>query len=52
MDFDRSIRFYKQLGFFIVREDFREHIVVLKHPSGIEINLLDSGNDNNEKKMF
>lgn len=46
MDFDRGIRFYKQLGFEVRREHLEEHVVVIKHPSGIELNLLDSGNDN------
>lgn len=45
MDFGRSIRFYKQLGFEVTREHLEEHVVVIKHPNGIELNLLDSGND-------
>lgn len=45
MDFDRSIRFYKQLGFELTRQDLKEHVVVIKHSGGIEINLLDSGNN-------
>jgi len=35
MDFGRSIRFYKQLGFELAREDLQEHVVVMKHPGGI-----------------
>lgn len=47
MEFERSSNFYKQFGFEITREDFKERVVVLKHPNGLEINLLDSGNDDN-----
>lgn len=50
MSFDRSIDFYGKLGFAVTRRDHEEHVVVLKHPSGIEINLLDTGNDDNQKK--
>jgi lactoylglutathione lyase len=50
MDFARSIRFYEELGFRVTREDYREHVVVVKHPGGIEINLLDSGNDDHGRK--
>ena len=47
MDFDRSIRFYEQFGFVVTRHDSNEHVVVLKHVTGVELNLLDSGNDDN-----
>lgn len=47
VDFKRSIHFYSQLGFQLIREDMRERVVVLKHPGGLEINLLDSANVNN-----
>ena len=50
MVFDKSIQFYKKLGFQVTREDYQEHVVVIKHPSGIEINLLDSGNNDNGRK--
>ena len=50
MDFDRSIQFYKALGFQVTREDYNEHVVVMKHPGGIEINFLDSGNNDNSRK--
>jgi len=40
--FDRTIRFYKRLGFTVIRDDKEERVIVLKHPNGIEINLLDS----------
>jgi len=50
MDFDRSVAFYERLGFSMIRHDLEEHVVVLKHDSGIEINLLDSGNDDNGQR--
>ena len=50
MNFDIAIRFYQQLGFVVTRNDAHEHVVVLKHSSGVEINLLDSGNDDNNKQ--
>ncbi|MGR9000328.1 MAG: VOC family protein [Gammaproteobacteria bacterium] len=50
MKFERAISFYEKLGFSVTRRDPKEHVVVLKHYSGIEINLLDSGNDNNHRK--
>jgi len=50
MQFERAIDFYEMLGFSVTRRDLKEHVVVLKHGSGIEINLLDSGNDDNHHK--
>ncbi|MCP5245980.1 MAG: VOC family protein [Burkholderiales bacterium] len=50
MNFEKAIRFYEKLGFSVIRQDSKEHVVVLTHCSGIEINLLDSGNDDNEQK--
>jgi lactoylglutathione lyase len=50
MNFDIAISFYEKLGFLVTRNDQKEHVVVLKHDSGIEINLLDSGNDDNNQK--
>lgn len=50
MSWDRSMEFYKQLGFQVTREDNDEHVAVLEHPSGVVINLLDSGNDENGNK--
>ncbi|MCW8905952.1 MAG: VOC family protein [Sedimenticola sp.] len=41
-NFDRAITFYRQLGFHVTRDDPRERVVVLKHESGLELNLLDS----------
>ena len=50
MDFGRSIQFYEQLGFEVTREDHQEHVVVMKHHSGVELNFLDSGNDDHGGK--
>lgn len=41
-NFDRSVIFYRQFGFHVRRDDPQERIVVLKHESGLELNLLDS----------
>jgi catechol 2,3-dioxygenase-like lactoylglutathione lyase family enzyme len=46
MDFGRTIRFYEKLGFKSTRIDHNEHVAVIRHPGGLELNLLDSGNDN------
>jgi lactoylglutathione lyase len=50
MKFDRAIESYEKLGFSVIRQDPKEHVVILKHDSGVEINLLDSGNDDNNQK--
>ena len=50
MDYERSILFYKELNFRVTREDNKEHVVVIKHASGIELNLLDSGNNDHGRK--
>ena len=50
MNWGRSIPFYEQFGFQVTREDHDEHVVVLEHPSGVVINLLDSGKDDNGNK--
>ncbi len=47
-DFARSVAFYRQFGFEVTREDLSEHVVVLHHPSGLELNLLDSADDDNQ----
>lgn len=44
MDVDQSMQFYKTLGFRTIRADKKEQVFVVKHPSGIEINLIASGN--------
>jgi catechol 2,3-dioxygenase-like lactoylglutathione lyase family enzyme len=46
MDFGKAIRFYEKLGFKSTRIDHKEHVAIIRHPSGLELNLLDSGNDN------
>jgi catechol 2,3-dioxygenase-like lactoylglutathione lyase family enzyme len=46
-EFARSAAFYRQFGFEVTREDLQEHVVVLRHASGLELNLLDSANDAN-----
>ncbi len=50
MSWDISIPFYEQFGFILTRKDENEHVVVLRHPSGVVINLLDSGEDDNNHK--
>lgn len=50
MAFDRAISFYQKLEFSVTRQDLKAHVVALKHDSGIEINLLDSANDDNHQK--
>jgi catechol 2,3-dioxygenase-like lactoylglutathione lyase family enzyme len=47
-DFPRSVAFYSRFGFEVTREDLEEHVVVLRHASGLELNLLDSTNDGNQ----
>jgi lactoylglutathione lyase len=49
-DFGRSIRFYEDMGFALVRDDQQERVVVLRHHSGLEVNLLDSVSDDNERR--
>ena len=39
--FDRSVEFYRALGFEMVRKDCRERVAALRHVSGLELNLLD-----------
>jgi methylmalonyl-CoA/ethylmalonyl-CoA epimerase len=46
-DFARSVACYRQFGFRVTREDLDERVVVLRHPGGIELNLLDSADDDN-----
>jgi len=46
-DFARSIGLYREMGFDVVRDDQQERVVVLLHPSGVELNLLDSVSDDN-----
>lgn len=43
VDVKQSIRFYKLLGFTVIRNDPKEQVVVVRHPAGIEINFIASG---------
>jgi len=45
-DFQKSLHFYQKFGFISIREDYEEHVFVLRHPSGIVLNLLDNTNNN------
>ncbi|MEM6453053.1 MAG: VOC family protein [Cyanobacteria bacterium P01_D01_bin.105] len=42
-DVKKSIAFYQILGFQITRSDEKEQVFVVKHSSGIEINLIANG---------
>jgi lactoylglutathione lyase len=42
-DVEQSIRFYQTLGFDVIRRDEHEQVFVVKHPSGIAINLIARG---------
>ena len=53
MNVDKSLQFYKTLEFQVVREDRKEQVFVVKHPSGIEINLIARGdNDHNRRNIL
>ena len=45
MDADKSMQFYTTLGFHITRKDYEEQVFVVKHSSGIEINLIAHGDN-------
>lgn len=45
MDADKSMQFYRTLGFQVTRKDYGEQVFVVKHPSGIEINLIAHGDN-------
>ena len=49
-DFQQSVRFYRQFGFKVIREDLDERVVVLQHERNLELNLLDSASDSNAGK--
>jgi len=49
-NFKRAIGFYSELGFSLIRDDQNERVVVLKHFTGLEINLLDSVNIKNHQR--
>ena len=50
MNVSVAVAFYEKLGFTVIRNDSDERVVVLQHESGVEINLLDTGNDDNNKQ--
>ena len=41
-EFIRSVGFYKQFGFKVIRDDRHERVIVMRHAAGVELNLLDS----------
>ncbi|WP_461517519.1 VOC family protein [Porticoccus sp.] len=41
-DFARTVNFYHQFGFKVIRDDRHERVVVLRNAAGTELNLLDS----------
>lgn len=41
-DFARTVSFYQQFGFSVIRDDRQEQVVVLRNAAGVELNLLDS----------
>lgn len=47
-DFGQTVRFYQLLGFTVTRNDQEERVIVLTHPDGIVINLLDSADHDND----
>lgn len=44
-NFQKSLHFYQQFGFISIREDYQEHVFVMRHPRGITINLLDNADN-------
>ncbi|MEO1132706.1 MAG: VOC family protein [Cyanobacteria bacterium J06639_1] len=52
MNVDRAIQFYKTLGFHVIREDRVEQVFVVKHPSGIEINLISCADRDCEQNIL
>jgi lactoylglutathione lyase len=45
VDVDRTIRFYENLGFAVIRRDVSEQVFVVKHPSGLELNFLNNATE-------
>lgn len=41
-NFRRSVDFYRWFGFEVIREDLHERVMILRHASGVNLNLLDS----------
>ncbi|MEO1095043.1 MAG: VOC family protein [Cyanobacteria bacterium J06638_28] len=50
MDAAKSMQFYKTLGFQVTRQDYEEQVFVVKHPSGIEINLIAHGDNDFDRQ--
>lgn len=50
MNVEQSIEFYKTLGFQVIREDYKEQVFVVKHPSDIEINFIARGDNDNDRR--
>ncbi len=50
MNLDKSTQFYKTLGFQVTREDHEERVFVVKHRSGIEINLIGHGDSDHDRR--
>ena len=50
MNAEKSMQFYKTLGFQVMREDYKEQVFVVKHPSGIEINLIAHGDHDHDRR--
>ncbi|MBS1213297.1 MAG: glyoxalase/bleomycin resistance protein/dioxygenase [Proteobacteria bacterium] len=48
MDFRRTIHFYQQLGFELIREHYEENVVVMRHGCGLELNFIGNANNANE----
>ena len=46
--FERSVRLYEDMGFVVTRNDKKERVVVMQHPSGVVINLLNTVNHVND----
>ncbi len=47
-DEDRAVAFYRHLGFEFVWKSEEHPVVVLRNPTGIEINLIVNANDGND----
>ena len=50
MDANKSMQFYTTLGFQVTRKDYEEDVFVIRHPSGIEINLIAHGDNDFDKQ--
>lgn len=50
MDVARSMRFYETLGFQVIRKDYKEQVFVVRHPDGVEINLIANGSSDLKRR--